>query len=182
MLIDQMLMMIISMYKTFIVIVVCLALTLSLLFLISKKAKNGSKLLDVCSVFSNLSMINKVRVSFSFLKLFCVLGYLIEFKQFDLIHIVFLAIIIIAGVLIELPYMFAFRSFIYDLVLMIGIVLINALQSYRAQIYSKTGFTIIIIATSIFIMVYEIYRFVEELNGIIIRREKEYEEKKINRN
>lgn len=182
MLVDQMLMMIISMYKTFIVIVVCLALSLSLLYLISKRSKNGSRLLNICSVFSNLSTMNKLRVSFSFLKLFCVLGYLIEFKQFDLIHIMFLALIIIIGVLIELPYMFAFRSLIYDAVLMIGIVLINALQSYRAQIYSKTGFTIIIVATSIFVFVYEIYRFVEELNGIIIRREKEYEEKKTSRN
>ena len=178
MFLDQLLMMIISMYKTFLVIVLGMAISLSLIYQFIKKNKKGGRLLDFCSIFYNLKTVNKIRLSLTFIKLFCVIGYLLEFKQFDLVHIIFLLAIIIIGSLMELPYTVAFKSLLFDSVLMVGIVLINFLQGYRMHIYSKTGFTIIIIATSIFICVYEIYRFMEEINTIIIRRELEYEEEK----
>lgn len=171
-------MMIISMYKTFIVIVLGLGISLSLVYKLIINNKKGGRLVDFCSIFYNLKTINKIRLSLTFIKLFCLIGYFLEFKQFDLVHIVFLLVVIIIGALMELPYVVAFKSLIFDSVLMVGIVLINFLQSYRSHIYSKTGFTIIIIATSIFVFVYEIYRFMEEINTIIIRRELEYEEEK----
>lgn len=178
MFLDQLLMMIISMYKTLIVIVLGMALSLSLILHFAKSSKKSGRLVDFCSIFYNLKTQNKIRLSLTFIKLFCVIGYLVEFKQFDLVHIIFLLLIIIIGSLMELPYTVAFKSLVFDSVLMVGIVLINFLQGYRSHIYSKTGFTIIIIATSIFICVYEIYRFMEEINTIILRRELEYEEEK----
>lgn len=175
MFLDQLLMMTISMYKTFLVIVLGLGIILSLTYQFVKKGKKGGRFLDFCSIFCDLKTVNKIRLSLTFIKLFCVIGFLLEFKQFDLIHIIFLLLIIIIGSLMELPYAVAFKSLLFDSVLMVGIVLINFLQGYRTHIYSKTGFTIIIVATSLFIFIYEIYRFMEEINTVIIRRELEYE-------
>ena len=172
---DNFLLMLTSMYKSLVFVTVGIVLLMGFIYILSKKIGQNSKLVGICGIFYNLKMKEKLHLSFLTIKLLFVIACLIEFKSLDLVHLVFLMCLIVLSLVLTLPSVYALKSFGFDAVMMLGVFLINSLQGFRANLYSKTGFTIIIIATSIFVVLYAFYRFVEDTNKLLIRSSKRWQ-------
>ena len=167
---SQILLELVSMKKSLIVVVITAVVLFALLFLNTRRislAKNSNAFVGC---FYGLNFTNKLRMTFSVLKLLFVFSFLVEFNKLELCHFMVAFVLISLIFLFEMSDSKCISNLLMNLSLLAGIYIVSILHNYRNSVYDKTGFTIIIIATCIFVMFYEVYIFLEEINLIERRK------------
>ncbi len=151
-------------------VVIVTVLTMIYLYLVGRFAWLKSKKFSLASIFFGLDGIGVVHISCAWLRLLFPIIFIISFQKLVLIQYM---MIIIPGLMMVFfsGSLSGALSSLFNLVLeLAGIVSASLICGYITEMHAGTGFKLIYAAIGIFMILFGIYLFLQDLDRISISR------------